>query len=327
MKAYITGATGCIGRNLVDKLEESEIITDIIVLHRKSSNLKKLEGCNVRFLEVDLKDYESLKEKIQEQADVIFHLAANVSHNPNQHRDQEKDNILVTENLVRLCIENKVAKRFIYCSTGATAICDNMSIDQIEKVRSGYIRTKKKSELVVQKGLKNKSFDAVILRPIITVGKYDYNNYSNIFELINNNKMMFSFPGELNFCHAEDVAEAHIAAFLNGKRGTIYYLTGEYTSWHDFCCRVAYKLGRRRPFKPLPRFFYYVISYIQLLKQKIFGIKALITPELIDLISQETHDVSEVEKIISRNDLIKNSKTLDKAIDDCYNWMKQERRI
>lgn len=76
--ALITGATGCVGRNIVDVLLEAG--WDVTVLHRKTSNLKILDGCKVQFQEVDLYDLDSVLRATAKGADAIFHVAGNTSH-------------------------------------------------------------------------------------------------------------------------------------------------------------------------------------------------------------------------------------------------------
>ncbi len=78
MKAYLTGGTGCVGRNLLDELLKNN--WEVIVLHRRSSDLSKLDGCDVEFREVDLHWGHSVVKAISEPADALFHTAGNVSY-------------------------------------------------------------------------------------------------------------------------------------------------------------------------------------------------------------------------------------------------------
>jgi len=324
--AYITGATGCVGRNLVDILLEKQ--WKIIVLHRKSSDLTKLAGLNVECREVELHDYYSVNNALHSKADVLFHIAANVTHNPVHHQNQFRDNVLSTDVLSSMCATQHIVDRFIYCSTGAVARTDNFSLEQINTIRSGYIKTKKLSELIIRKAIVHGGLDAVILRPIIVVGKYDYNNYSQIFNLIKRGKLTRSIPGELAFCNARDVAAAHLSAYYNGKKGETYYLDGEYTTWHDFCCRIANLLNVKKPKKPLPLWFYYLVSHLMLEWQHITKKEALITPELLDLMCLETYDVvTTEEKIKTINDLRYSSSSLDISLNECYTWLKDNNKI
>lgn len=316
MKAYITGATGCVGRNLIDVLLENN--WEVISLHRKSSDLSKLDGCDIKCREVIFDDLDSVKWAINEKADAFFHVGADVSHNPKFHKRQYAFNVLGTENILNAA-RDKV-KRFIFTSTGAVAACDGMSYEQIENVRSGYIKTKKISELMV----KYSDLDAVILRPIIVIGKYDYNNYSNIFKLLKEGTLKVSFPGRLEFCHAADVAMAHLSAFENGINKETYYLGGEFTTWHDVLLRMCILINAKPPKPPCPNLVYYIYAYWSMMKQMITGKEALITPELVDLICSSRNDncvpAGEHEK--SKKALGYESRSINKELLDCYNWGK-----
>ncbi|MBV8381759.1 MAG: NAD-dependent epimerase/dehydratase family protein [Planctomycetaceae bacterium] len=85
---------------------------EVVVLHRRSSDLSRLKGCKVRFQEVDLHDSASTLNSLQADADAIFHVAANTSHWPAQREQQYKDNVVVTRNLVQAALA-KGAKKFI----------------------------------------------------------------------------------------------------------------------------------------------------------------------------------------------------------------------
>ena len=235
LSCVVTGATGCIGRNLVEVLLKDD--WKITVLHRKSSNLTRLANCNVSFKEVNLYDYDSVNQAIEFNTDAIFHCAANVSHWSKDAAIQWKDNVLATRNLANVALE-KNASRFIFTSTGAT--CKNQHDDEERgnKVKMGYIRTKRLSELELSKAVE-KGLYAIIMKPTIAIGKYDYNNYSQIFKDVQKGPFSFSLPGRFAFCHAKDVARAHVQAFYKGRNRESYILGGSYATWDDVFRKIA----------------------------------------------------------------------------------------
>ena len=172
MKAIVTGATGCVGRNLVDELLKDN--WEVMVLHRKSSNVNRLKGLAIKLIEVDLHDFDSVINAIPEGFDAIFHAAGNVSHWPLEADIQYKDNVIATRNLVKVAELRKV-KRFIFTSTGATFLHAHKSVAEANKINCDYIRTKLLSEFEVNDGIA-RGLDAVIIRPCIIMGKYDFSN-------------------------------------------------------------------------------------------------------------------------------------------------------
>ena len=219
-KAIVTGATGCIGRNLVDILEKDD--WEITVLHRKSSDLSRLKGCKVKAVETNFYDQESAIQAIPENANVIFHIAANLSHDPREKDQQWKDNVLATKNLAEAAIIKNVG-RFIFTSTGATDTYFFKGEEDCAKIKDGYVQTKRLSELELYKCI-SKDLDFVILQPAIVIGKYDYNNYSQIFQLIKAGKLSRTFAGNFIFGDAEHIAQAHLNAFYKVPRKPWHHL-------------------------------------------------------------------------------------------------------
>lgn len=72
MKVVITGATGIIGRALIDYLLEKNII--ILAIIRENSNKQLPKHKNIKVIKCDLKNMSNLKIE-KERYDIFFHLA------------------------------------------------------------------------------------------------------------------------------------------------------------------------------------------------------------------------------------------------------------
>ena len=320
--AYITGATGCVGRNIIENLDPSE--WDIVVMHRQSSDLSRLKECSVRFQVVDLYDRDSVRNAISDDAEVIFHVAGNTSHWPSEAGQQWKDNVLATRNLVQVSIEKRV-KRFIFTSTGATRKYIYHTEEQCRQIKSGYKRTKRLAEIEVVKGIE-KGLDAVIIQPTIVVGAYDYNSYAQIFEGLKSGKIKVVFPGKIAFCHADDVAKAHINAYKKGRCGEHYVIGGPYATWHEFFVKIAKAVGAEPIRKATSKPMLQVFACLELLIAKLAGRKPLLTFDLLDLVIDDP-DLSYSEMSRSKEELGYESASMDQMVRDCYEWMKKEGRI
>lgn len=317
---YVTGATGCVGRNLVNELIKEN--WNIVILHRKSSDISRLKGLNVRFQEVDLYDLFSVRKSIPTNVDAIFHVAGNTSHWSKEAPQQWKDNVLATRNLVQVALENKV-KRFIFTSTGATFPYQMTNAKSASAINPPYVKTKRLAEIEVYAGIE-KGLDAVVLHPIIVVGAYDYNSYSQIFLNMKKSPVNFAFPGRIAFCHAEDVAIAHIQAFKKGKKGEHYVLGGTYTTWLEFFQKIAVTVGASTKVRLAPQWLLklaaYMFTFISFFTKK----KPLLTPELVSLL-HDAPDVTKEEKRKAKEELNYESRSLDAMIDDCYAWLLSEK--
>ncbi len=319
--ALVTGATGGVGRNVVNELLKED--WDIIILHRPSSDLTKLAGCRVRFREVDLYDLDSVKQAVPENADAIFHVAGNTSHHSADAAVQWKDNVLATRHLVEVALEKKV-KRFIFTSTGATLPYMLFDEKNATEIRQNYIRTKRLAEIEVQKGMEQ-GLDAIILQPIIVIGPYDYNAYAEIFRGLKSGEIKGCFPGRIMFCHAVDVARAHVQAFHKGRGGESYILSGPHTSWQECFNIIAKRVGARLPRVysiPTLKMMAKILAVVSFFTKR----KPLLTPDLIKL-TRDYGDISLQEKRKSKEVLGYESRGLEEMINDCYEWLVATSRI
>lgn len=319
-QGYVTGATGCVGRNLVNELIKEN--WNIVILHRKSSDISRLKGLKVSFQEVDLYDLSSVRKSIPINVDAIFHVAGNTSHWSKEAPQQWKDNVLATRNLVQVALENKV-KRFIFTSTGATLPYQMTNEKSASAIHPPYVKTKRLAEIEVYAGIE-KGLDAVVLHPIIVVGAYDYNSYSQIFLNFKKSPINFAFPGRIAFCHAEDVAIAHIQAFKRGKSGEHYVLGGTYTTWLEVFQKIATTVGASTKVRLAPQWLLKLTSYMFVFISIFTNKKPLLTPELVNLL-HDAPDVTKEEKRKAQEELGYESRSLDAMIDDCYTWLLSEK--
>lgn len=320
--AYVTGATGCVGRNLVNVLERAG--WRIFILHRKSSDISRLNGSCVNFLEVDLHDIASVRRSIPSHVDAIFHVAGNTSHWATEKDEQWRDNVLATRNLARIAREKNVNK-FVLTSTGATLPYKDFDEKQSMGIEQQYIRTKRLAEIELQaEGKKGLQF--VVLHPIIVVGAYDYNSYSQIFKELKYGKLKIAFPGRIAFCHAEDVAAAHVQAFEHGRNGEGYVLGGTYTTWLDAFQRICKIVGVAPPRRATPMWMLKTVAHGMNVFSKFAKSKPQLTPELLSLL-RDAPDVDPQDKKKAANDLGYESRSLDIMLEDCHEWLKKENKI
>ncbi len=72
MRALVTGASGFIGSNLVERLVERG--DDVRCLVRSTSNTSRLRPLGARLVEGDIRDIESIGRALND-ADIVYHLA------------------------------------------------------------------------------------------------------------------------------------------------------------------------------------------------------------------------------------------------------------
>jgi UDP-glucose 4-epimerase len=124
MKTYlITGVCGFIGSNLALKLlnEGNRVIgLDRIVTRHKHAIDELTKYFKFKFYNLDLSNYESFKSIVEDDIDIVFHLAANadVRFSSVYPEKDLNDGIIATYNVLRF-IKEKNIKQIAYSSTSA----------------------------------------------------------------------------------------------------------------------------------------------------------------------------------------------------------------
>ena len=247
--AFVTGASGFIGVNLVKELLAAG--WDVAALHRASSNHAYLSRFPARRVVGDITDAASLTAAMPDGVDAVFHVAGNVSFDAAGDDAQNKDNIDGTANMVD-CALAKGAGRFIHTSSGASwGLQDNIEINEdspsnVDDIPINYFRTKKLAEDAALAGLE-RGLDVVAVNPANVVGPFDGVIWGPFIQSVANGELEKVGTGGAAFCHVEEVARAHIAAFEKGRRGNRYLLAGAQASFAEVGETVAALVGGKAP--------------------------------------------------------------------------------
>ncbi|MBT5674319.1 MAG: NAD-dependent epimerase/dehydratase family protein [Rhodospirillaceae bacterium] len=247
--AFVTGASGFIGVNLVDQLGRAG--WHVTAMHRASSNLAYLSRFPAERVIGDITDAASLDTVMPDGLDAVFHVAGNVSFDAAGDAAQNDDNIIGTRNMVATAIK-KNARRFIHTSSGASwGLQDNIEINEesasnVDSIAINYFRTKKRAEEEALKGLEL-GLDVVVVNPANVVGPFDGVIWGPFIQAVAKGELATVGTGGAAFCHVEEVARAHIAAFDKGTRGGKYLLAGAQASFAEVGRTVAELVGGTAP--------------------------------------------------------------------------------
>ncbi|WP_201523155.1 NAD-dependent epimerase/dehydratase family protein [Aliarcobacter butzleri] len=166
MKAIITGATGGLGRNLLEFLVLQN--WQVVAFGRDEKIGKSL---GVEFYAFDLSDFEQTKKYFQ-KADIVFHCAA-LSSPWGKYEEFYKANVIATKNILK-AMELFNIKKIVHVSTPSIYFDfqDRFEIKEEfipTKFVNDYAKTKYEAEQLVL----NSSVFSVIIRPRAIFGEYD----------------------------------------------------------------------------------------------------------------------------------------------------------
>ena len=319
--AFVTGGTGFLGFNLIEQLLAGG--WQVVALHRPTSNLRNLREKDIQLVEGSITEPDSLIDIFPEKVDAVFHVAGNTNYWSRRDHTQVRDNVEGTQNRVAAALKRQ-AKRFIHTSSTAAYGHHQQRIN--EETRSNainsplnYNRTKYLAEMEIRKGIE-KGLDAVIINPTNIIGPYDYHNYSQIFTLIDRQKLPGVPQATQTFCHVKEVAKAHITAFYRGQKGENYILGGVEVDYLTLVKEIGDILGKHVPNRTTPGWILKMFGRMSLWGSYITGKEPDLTPEKVILItSQILCNSQKAEK-----DLNYHSLPLRMMLDDCYQWMLRE---
>ncbi len=325
--AFVTGGTGFLGMNLLLQLENKGWKSYVLV--RPTSNTKYLPPTVEKVLG-SLRDLDALKNAMPEGLDAVFHVAGNTSLWRKQDTQQYQDNVVGTENMIEAALA-KGAKRFIHTSSIAAFGYHDADVIIKEDTRStaaedwiSYRKTKYLAECRVLETVEKQGLDAVILNPCHIIGPYDQSSWAQLIKQVYQNKLPGIPPGVGHFCHARDIADAHIAAYEKGAKGEKYILGGHEASFVEFINVLQELLGRSKRYKKAsPQFMMQLGLFLSNLKNLFSSKEPDLTPEKIHLVSKKIRcDFSKAQK-----ELDYKVRPMKEMIQDSLAWLQQEKLL
>lgn len=278
---FITGATGKIGRHLIDALDIAKY--DVYALCRNEKvNFNSLP----KVILGDLSDVSSYMPVFKNHIDILIHSGA-VTHT-NDINEYYKINAAATSELIKLCELNNV-KKFIFISTRAIS------------EKGGHYST---SKLMAETYIKASKLNWVIMR----LGEvYGFSNGQGVDFILHSIKKMPIVPiignGKYGIApvHESDAVSAIIKTLeRDGIGGKIYTIAGpENFTYNEFIDRIL-KLYKIRKIKiHIPRIFAWALLKIcsVLFKKGSF----LTMDQLPRLLSDKSYDISEASRDLGFN--------------------------
>lgn len=244
MKIAITGATGFIGKVLVQK--HIDLGDEVHVLTRKKTLNQNSEKLHIHI--GDLSDINSLLFFL-DGVDVLYHCAAEIRN----ESIMDLVNVGGTKNLI--CAASGKIKHWVQLSSTGVygpiysgSITENQSYNAVNE----YERTKLESDFLVLEATKKNIFTCTIVRPSNVFG-FQMTNTS-LFQLVKTIDNGFYFfvgfkkGASANYIPVENVVEALYLAATNPRAINEIYIISSWCTIEEFVGNIAKSLGR-----PLPK--------------------------------------------------------------------------
>jgi dihydroflavonol-4-reductase len=253
--AFVTGATGFLGLNLVEQLCAAG--WRVLVFHRSSSDLTRLRAFSVERASGNLHEADEVAAAMPQGVDAVFHLAANTTNWSRRAKEQIRDNVEGTRAVVEAALRRR-AHRFVHTSTwnvyGLWQPELHEGCPQLgNRSKSSYDRTKWKAEQEVKAAV-GRGLEAVVLNPAHILGRYDTHNWARLIRLACAGRLPAIPPGGGTFAHGAEVARAHIVAAERGRTGENYLLGGVDATFAEIVAIVGELSGRKMPRLRIPPF-------------------------------------------------------------------------
>lgn len=272
----ITGATGRIGRHLVNALLKTGESVRVLVRE------KMTEFENVEIVYGDLIDKESLRKAV-DGVDIVYHLAASVDYSAPQDL-MYRTNVIGTKNLLEVFKGSK----FIYLSTTGV-LGKQLKQPADEKTpyspSNFYGKTKMEAEKFVKEnnGIIVRSPD--VLMPRFTEG------YDTVFSKLMKGKMPIIGDGKnfIDYIYITDLIQALLLAKERGRNGEVYLVSGKGVKTQKECLEIAAKyLNAEPPKKHVSVFSARLFSRIKRSKDFI--------PEYVErIVRNRTYDITKAK--------------------------------
>ncbi len=255
MNVLVTGATGFIGKYLVEELIKHDY--KVRILTRKKTNIFDKE---VEVTVGDITKPETLNIAFN-NIDAVFHNAA-YAMDWGKKNEMYNINVEGTKNIAKICEKKGVNRVILTSSAGVYGFpnTDDLITEDSQKNPYNYYQ---KSKLLSENVLRNTNKLIVsIIRPPLVFGAGG-KAVKILLSMIESRKMVFISNGNqhISLVHPEDVAQCLRLALEKDKEGDVFNVVSFICSIKDFINQIADEMNVERPTKHVPYFVAYLNAF------------------------------------------------------------------
>lgn len=278
---YVTGATGHLGRTIVNMLLALKRTIVAFVLPKDTKrDFGQHDKEQLYFVEGNITKYEDVESflnfKSEETAQIVIHCAGIITVEKNFNQQIYDVNVGGTKNMVDAALKRSVEK-FIYVSSvhalkelpKKQIMVEQQTFDP-EQVNGFYAKTKAESSQYVLDACKE-GLNGIVVHPSGIIGPDDEMNghFTSVLRNFLDGSLTSVVKGGYNVVDVRDVANGIIQAIEKGHNGQCYLLSGEYHSVYEII-EIASIISKRRKIRSvLPIWFVKMVAPLASLWSKI----------------------------------------------------------
>lgn len=324
----ITGATGFLGRHLMESLRRNASHVRLVALARSAKSWASQPWCQtLRGVEVvigPLFPTDSWKNDPRlARLDGIFHLAGEVRHTRASTGDMFRTNVEGTASMVRLAAEKKC--RLLFVSTSGAVSCSSLPgqgateeapyCDAVVRNWPYYvskIRAEKEARILAR----DLGVQLIVFRPpaLLGPGDHRYRSTASVLRVLQQ-RLPFILKGGMHFVDVRDAAEAMIRAMAHHDPKPAYHLSGTVCTLEVFFGMIAREAQLKPSWTILPAALFWYIAKLN----EISGFRFRIIPDPV-LIEMARHHW-DLRSRHAEVDLGYRSRPAEQTIAETVSWM------
>ena len=260
-KLLVTGATGFLGRHVIEAILEKPAAEfgegGVRLLCRRNH---PWEGnARIETLTGNILDREAVRHAV-EGVDVVLHLAGRVTRDPQASASLFETHIEGTRNVCDAALEHGKPKVILASSSGTIGVsCQPVVHDEtapyaVDVARHWpYYLSKIYQEKLAFSYFEKYDLPVVVMNPSLLLGPGDiYMSSTNDIQMYLDRQLGNIPSGGLNFVDVRDAAHTFMAAIESGKPGRRYLIGGHNMTVREFFYVIQFVSSVRAPLLSLP---------------------------------------------------------------------------
>jgi dihydroflavonol-4-reductase len=257
MRVFVTGATGCLGRQLIQVLLSHDC--EVTALVRTFDRARTLPAA-VRTVAGDVTQPASLRTGMR-GAEVVFHTAAwtKIGSKPGEYSLIQRTNVEGTRHVLELA-GDLGGPRVVFTSTleiyGDTGgqVLDEAHLPAAPRPESEYARSKLRALKEVVEPLQARGLPVIVACPGAIYGPGDSSRRGRLLRRYARRRLPIMVGAETAFSwvHAADVAAGLWLAATRARPGETYFLAGPALTYRQFFAAAERATGLPAPRLWLP---------------------------------------------------------------------------